>query len=150
MACANRSPRERPVQRACNGSNKFVSNCERPDAQSPAFIPTERHVSRYRNKIATGREDPGTRAVSHRRGVCDPRPTVRGAWARSKHHLDHSLAYTVVLGRLYQLVRVSEDDLILEPLTGRLPPWRRRTNLWRKATNPWAGAKRLRNRTVNS
>src|SRR6516225_5926640 len=51
--------------------------------------------------------------------------------------------------RLYQLVRVSEDDLILEPLTGRLPPWRRRTNLWRKATNPWAGAKRLRNRTAN-
>src|SRR5215813_1997054 len=34
----------------------------------------------------------------------------------------------------------SEDDLILEPLIGRLPPWRRRTNLWRKATNPWAGA----------
>src|SRR5215470_18145170 len=81
---------QRPVQRACNGSNKFVNNCERPDAQSPAFIPTERHVSRYRNEIATGREDPGTRAVSHRRGVCDPRPTVRGAWARSKHHLDHS------------------------------------------------------------
>ena len=23
---------QRPVQRACNGSNKFVSNCERPDA----------------------------------------------------------------------------------------------------------------------
>src|SRR6516225_8499091 len=75
---------------ACNGSNKFVSDRERPDAQSPAFIPTERHVSRYRNEIATGREDPGTRAISHRRGVCDPRPTVRGAWARSKHHLDHS------------------------------------------------------------
>ena len=23
---------QRPVQRTCNGSNKFVSNCERPDA----------------------------------------------------------------------------------------------------------------------
>jgi transcriptional regulator with XRE-family HTH domain len=32
-------------------SNKFVSNCERT---SPAFIPTERRVSRYRNEIAAG------------------------------------------------------------------------------------------------
>src|SRR5215831_14476486 len=48
------------------------------------------------------------------------------------------------LGRVYQLVRVSEDDLILEPFTGQLPPWQRRTNAWRKATNPRAGAKRLR------
>src|SRR5262245_66397699 len=65
-------------------------NDQRTTEPSPAFIPTERRVSRYRNEIATGREDPGTRAVSHRRGVCDPRPTVRGAWARSKHHLDNS------------------------------------------------------------
>src|SRR6516225_3093247 len=51
------------------------------------------------------------------------------------------------LARVYQLVRVSEDDLILEPLTGQF--WQRRTNAWRKATNRWAGAKRLRNRTAN-
>src|SRR5262249_41559363 len=38
------------------------------------------------------------------------------------------------LGRVYQLVRVSEDDLILEPLTGQLPPWQRRTNVWRRVT----------------
>jgi hypothetical protein len=52
------------------------------------------------------------------------------------------------LGRVYQLVRVSEDDLILEPLTGQLPPWQRRTNVWRKATNLWDNAKRLRTRAV--
>src|SRR5262249_34902495 len=36
------------------------------------------------------------------------------------------------LGRVYQLVRLSEDDLILEPWTGQLPPWQRRTNVWRR------------------
>ena len=50
------------------------------------------------------------------------------------------------LGRAYELVRVSENDFILEPLTGQLPPWQRRTNLWRKATSPYEVAKRLRNR----
>jgi|SRR6516165_10469761 hypothetical protein len=48
------------------------------------------------------------------------------------------------IGRVYQLVRVGEDDLILEPLPKQLPPWQRRTNVWRRATNPWDGAKRLK------
>src|SRR5215469_5478503 len=90
-----------PIESARQESNRAHGSLERAHARPrgndertteprPTFIPRERRVSRYRNEIATGREDPGTRAVSHRRGVCDPRPTVRGAWARSKHHLDHS------------------------------------------------------------
>jgi len=53
------------------------------------------------------------------------------------------------LGRVYQLVRVSEDDLILEPFTGQLPPWQRRTNVWHRVTNPARAAKRLRGGTAN-
>src|SRR5262249_52993075 len=46
------------------------------------------------------------------------------------------------LGRVYQLVRVSEDDLILQPFTGQLPPWQRRTNVCPGATSPKATKKR--------
>jgi hypothetical protein len=53
------------------------------------------------------------------------------------------------LGRVYQLVRVSEDDLILEPFTGQLPPWQRRTNVCPGATSPTRGAKRPRSGEVS-
>ena len=51
--------------------NTFAGRASRC-VDKPDVHPGGTHVSRYRNEIATGREDPGTRAVSHSRGVGDP------------------------------------------------------------------------------
>jgi transcriptional regulator with XRE-family HTH domain len=47
-------------------------------------------ASRCRDEGATGGKDKGTRARSRRRRISDARRAIKGAWARSKHNLDHS------------------------------------------------------------
>src|SRR5215470_13958343 len=94
--------------------------------------------------------DAGVNAAPDLGGQCCGEHDDRGESTNYRTLAEHNLSLPwaqiteLPLGRVYQLVRVSEDDLILEPLTGQLPPWQRRTNVWRKITSPRTGAKRLR------
>ena len=82
--------------------------------------------------------DGATHLGGQRRGDHEDRGDCTNYRKLAEHNL--SLPWAQItelpLGRVYQLVRVSEDDLILEPLTGQLPPWQRRTNVWRRVTSP--------------
>jgi len=72
--------------------------------------------------------DAGVNAAPHLGGQCCWDHDDRGESANYRKLAEHNLSLPwgtdnrTSLGRMYQLVRVSEDDLILEPLTGQLPP----------------------------
>ena len=74
---------------------------------------------------------------AQRRGDHEDRGDSTNYRKLAEHNLSLPWVQTTepLLGRVYQL-RVSEDHLILEPLTGQLPPWQRRTNVWRRVTSP--------------
>src|SRR5262249_61635840 len=93
--------------------------------------------------------DAGVNGATHLSGQRCRDHEYRGDNTNYRKLAEHNLSLPwaqiteLPLGRVYQLVRVSEDDLILEPFTGQLPPWQRRTNAWRKPTSPARGPKRL-------
>ena len=68
--------------------------------------------------------DAGVNAAPHLGGQCCWDHDDRGESANYRKLAEHNLSLPwgtdnrTSLGRMYQLVRVSEDDLILEPLTG--------------------------------
>jgi hypothetical protein len=60
------------------------------EAPSRAFIATKQQASPCRDEGAAGGKDKRTWTRSRRRRICDARRAIEGAWACSKHNLDHS------------------------------------------------------------
>src|SRR6516225_4090138 len=143
----------------CGGHGMLTTTVNFPTRRAPSpqirarDAPNDRASNGSAGVNSAPDVDAGVNAAPHLGGQCCWDHDDRGESANYRKLAEHNLSLPwrtdnrTSLGRMYQLVRVSEDDLILEPLTGQLPPWQRRTTLWRKATNPWAGAKRLSNRT---